>query len=206
MRIGVNVPNELLQRVKQIKPAINVSQVCRETLEHCVSIHKRAVNQPATDSVYTQVERLARSAANPLIEPDWVTYGLEDARDWVKTITPERWGFFNYQSDYLRRNGRDEFEMVDLWSSEGDVKGFNHRLADHKEWLLQRHERDYELGIGSNPREEALREYARAWLGYVHEVRRMIEKHHKDEYDKVMAEREAYRKALPNPELPEKLV
>ena len=206
MRIGINVPNELLQQVKQIRPAVNVSQVCREALEHCADIHKRAVNQAVTDNAYEQVERLAQSATNPLIQPDWITYGLEDARDWVRAITPERWEFFNYQSDFLRRNGRDEVEMVDLWSSEGDIKGFNHWLVNHKEWLIEQHERDYDLGVESNPREQALREYSWAWLGYVHKVRRMLEKHHKDEYDRVMAEREAHRRALPKPDLPSQLV
>ena len=33
MRIGINVPNGLLDRVKQIRPEVNVSQVCRGALE-----------------------------------------------------------------------------------------------------------------------------------------------------------------------------
>ena len=81
--------------------------------------------------------------------------------------------------------------MVSTWSNDNNIKGFNGRENDHHEWFIQRHERDYDLGVESNPREEALREYARAWLGYVHEVRRLLEKHHKDEYDRMMAEREA---------------
>ena len=33
MRIGVNVPNELLERVKEIEPRVNISSICRKAIE-----------------------------------------------------------------------------------------------------------------------------------------------------------------------------
>ena len=72
MRIGINVPNELLQRVKQIRPELNVSQVCRDALEYRASVIERAGTQAALDGVDHYVDRLDQSVKKPLVEPDWV--------------------------------------------------------------------------------------------------------------------------------------
>ena len=42
MRLGINVPDELLRRVKEIRPRVNVSQVCRQALERYVDIAEQA--------------------------------------------------------------------------------------------------------------------------------------------------------------------
>ncbi len=44
--------------------------------------------------------------------------------------------------------------------------------------------------------------YSRAWLGYVNEVRRMIEQHYKDEYQQMMREREELMSPCPNRRYP----
>ena len=206
MRIGVNVPNELLQQVKQIRPDVNVSQVCREALEHRVEVAQRAIAQATSDGVDEHVTRLDRSVARPLIEPDWVAHALDDARDWVGTVTPETWERFTYQGDFLRKQGRDETEMVRLWSQSDGVKGFGYRLDENKEWFISQYEIQFESDASSNLHEKAEKEYARAWLGYVNEVRRLLEKHRKDEYDRVMAERAQYRQSRPPADLPSQLV
>ncbi len=206
MRIGINVSNELLKQVKQIRPEVNVSQVCREALQHRVEVAQRAATQAVRDGVDEHVERLDRSVAKLPMEPDWEAYALDDALVWVGTVTPEFWERFIYQSDFLRKQGRDETEMVDIWSSGEGVEGFNRRLYDNMEWFITQNERDFESGVDRNLQEKAKREYGRAWLGYVHEVRRRLEKHRKDEYDRIMAERAGYRRSRPDPELPKQLV
>ena len=65
MRIGVNIPNELMNRVKEIRPPVNVSQVCREALEERAMTHDRVLSQVASDGVDDQVFRLAESLPNP---------------------------------------------------------------------------------------------------------------------------------------------
>ena len=70
MRIGVNVPNEILRQVKEITPKVNVSEVCREALRRHVEVSQRAVQQAAADNVVEQVMRLDESTAKPMIEPD----------------------------------------------------------------------------------------------------------------------------------------
>lgn len=205
MRIGINVPDDLLKQVKEIKPAVNVSQVCREALEQHVEIAGRAAAQAARDGAAKQVERLDQLVARPVIEPDWEAHALDDARAWVSTVTPEAWERFIYQADFLRRQGRDETEMVEIWSHGDGVKGLAERLTESMEWLISQSEQEIESGVSSGQPEKARREYGRAWLGYVNEVRRLLERHRKEEYERVMAQRSAYRRSLPDPELPSQL-
>ena len=206
MRIGINVPDELLKQVKQVRPEVNVSQVCREALADRVELARRAAARAVSDGVATHVQRLDRSVAKPPTEPDWEVYALDDARAWVRSVTPEAWERFIYQADVLGREGRDETEMVSLWSHGDGVVGFERRLDENTGWLIREHEIDLESGANSNPRERAAREYGRAWLGYAYEVRRLVDKRRKDEYDRVMAERAEYRRSRPDPELPSQLV
>ena len=53
MRVGINVPDELLRRVKEIRPQVNVSQVCRQALERCVEIAEMAKAQAIADHAWT---------------------------------------------------------------------------------------------------------------------------------------------------------
>ena len=69
MRIGINVPDELLKQVKQVRPEVNVSQVCRDALADHVEVARRAAARAVSDGVDEHVQRLNRSVAKPPIEP-----------------------------------------------------------------------------------------------------------------------------------------
>ena len=206
MRIGITVPDELLRRVKGTWPPVNVSQVCRDALEHCAETSDRAKAQAISDGVDEHVIRLATSLKMPVIEPDWAGYALEHARDWVRTVTPEKWQQFIYQSDHLRTKGRDEAEMVGIWSQDEDGRGLLQCLLEHNEWFECQLELSFESDAVTDPYDKAREEYSRAWLGYVYEVRRSLEEHHKVERERVMAERTQYRRSRKAPELPPQLV
>ena len=205
MRIGINVPNGLLQQVKEIRPEVNVSQVCREALEHRVHVATIAAARAQDDGVEVQVERLDSLVSRPPDEPDWLAYAIEDAAGWVKVVTPEAWEQFIYQADFLRRQGRDETEMVEFWSRGGDMKGFYGRLREHDEWFEYQFELQFESGVTSDTHARVKEEYARAWLGYVNEVRRLLEKRRSEELKRLRGEREEYRRSLPTPEAPPQL-
>ena len=96
--------------------------------------------------------------------------------------------------------------MVHIWSHGNGVEGFERRLNEAQEWFISQYDLDFESDTSSNLHEKAEREYGRAWLGYVNEVRRLLEKLRKDEYDRVMAERAEYRRSRPDSELPSQLV
>lgn len=206
MRIGINVPDELLRRVKEIRPQVSVSQVCRQALERYVEIADMAKAQAIANHVDEHVNKLAQSSKSPMIEPDWVAHALDDARDWVRGVTVVAWERFIYQVDFLRRQGRDEAEMVDIWSDIGDGKGLQHRMSANAEWFEYQFDLQFESGGGPDPHNKAREEYSRAWLGYVHEARRRLENHYKDRYDRVMAGRAEHRRSLQDPELPPQLV
>ena len=206
MRIGINVPDELLRRVKEIRPQVSVSQVCRQALERYVEIADMAKAQAIANHVDEHVNKLAQSSKSPMIEPDWVAHALDDARDWVRKIEPEAWERFIYQIDFLRRKGRDETEMVDIWSAVGDGKGLQHRMIANSEWFEYQFNLQFESGGGPDPYHKAREEYSRAWLGYVYEVRRKLENHYKDRYDRIMAQRAGHLRSLQDPVLPPKLV
>ena len=205
MRIGINVPNELLERVKQVKPEVNVSQVCREALELRVELAQRAAALAANNGVDELVAQLDQSVEKPMIEPDWEAHGFDDARDWIKHVKPADWEQFIHQCESLRKNGRDEAELVDVWSTSDEVRGLNGRLLEHKEWFIAQYDLHFEFGGDVDLHEKARKEYSRAWLAYIWVVRRKLEKLRKEEYNKVMAEREADRRSRPEPEVPIRL-
>ncbi len=86
MRIGINVPDELLKELKQVRPEVNVSQVCRGaladrvdqwhggqalTLPYAIAMHEATAGGGACS------EARPSSVAKPPIEPDWEAYALD---------------------------------------------------------------------------------------------------------------------------------
>lgn len=207
MRIGVNVPNELLKRAKEIEPRVNISQVCRKALESLVEVAERTHSQTVSDGIADHVTRLFDPAGTPITEPDWVALALDDARWWVSIVTPEDWEYFLENYDGLLDRGVELDSFVDLWSYGEGGRGLHYCLFEHnREWLTSQYKlRNARVRV-SNPYEKATQAYVRAWLGYVNEVRRKIDQHYKDEYKRVMAERAAYRQSLPKPEVPSQLI
>ena len=206
MRIGVNVPNEILKQIKEVRPKVNVSQVCREALQERVEIAQRAVAQTVEDNVSERVAQLDESTTKPVIEPDWERLALEDAREWVRKVTPEAWNTFVNQSDFFRREGRDESVMISSWASSANVKGPDIRLWENRDWFIEQYDLQFLTGTESNLQEQARKKYGRTWLVYVYEARRLLEKHRKDEYDRIMAERVIALESSPAPELPTQLI
>ena len=71
MRIGINVPNDLLQQVKQINPPVNVSDVCRKALQQQVDDAQRVAARIRDDGVGTKVSQLSRQTGLPRIRTGW---------------------------------------------------------------------------------------------------------------------------------------
>lgn len=203
MRIGINVPDDLLKMVRQ--SAVNVSEICREALQQVADEGRRIMDKVDHDPVEEKLDELDKATAPP-VEPDWTALALDDAAAWFHRVTPAGWEQYLHQCDVLRRQGRDEAEMVDVWSSMYGVKGIRIHLYDSKEWLISELEREEMTGVRSNAWERATQTYARAWLGYVHEVRRRLERRREEANTQRQAEREAARRARPEPEVPEQLV
>ena len=198
MRIGISVSNELLQRVKAVRPEVNVSQVCREALEEMVNDAQRLRAMVAASDMDCCVASLAGS----LEEPDWQTYGWEDAMEWANAVSPDDWRecWSIYESD--QQTGRGDYLPVPYfcWYTPG-VKRFYERERVHKDWFQQQSKSG---AIGQTYR-EAERKYEQAWFDCVSEVKRLVEQHQQAQLDKAVAEREAAWQSRPAPDVPPKL-
>ncbi len=202
MRLGINVPNELLERVKAIRPEVNVSQICREALAGQARRAERVRDQFAADGMEPHAHRFAFSTEAPMPEPDWAGFALQDARDWIMSVNPAEWEFFCYQRDTLERLGRGNENWHAESSHREGVKSFTVRAKENTEWFISQ----YELDMDSNVRELARDEYCLTWMAYVAEVRRLVEKHRSEQREKVIAKRKERIKELARPELPPQLL
>ena len=88
MRIGVNIPDDLYQRMKHIKHTVNVSQVCREAIEAYVEDYERARARLESDGADEVVKRLSGEEEHRTV--DWEELGWKDARDWVERVDPRQ--------------------------------------------------------------------------------------------------------------------
>ena len=205
MRIGINVPNDLLQQVKQINPPVNVSDVCRKALQQQVDDAQRVAARIQDDGVGTKVSQLSRQTGLPP-DPDWVGLALDNAVNWVRNVTPEDWDDFVEDVDGLRGEEKWEALQVGVWSSMYDGKGMLSHLSEHQKRVMSA----ARPSVSARPAREAwdrcLREYARAWLGYVYEVRRLIEQRRKEAYERLRAQYDAAFRARGEPEVPEHLL
>ena len=200
MRIGINVPNGLLKQIREINPEVNVSQICREALEEYVSKSERA--QEFFFVNYVQMEEVAKRLADtnepPLMAPDWVGMALEDARDWVRTVSPDEWKRFFSQYDFIAK--RDGKEKANGWVQYAPgARGFYERQREHEEYinLILDHDIDFSTL-------ECQKIYNAAWMSFVLKVRRIYRDYSKSEHDRIMAERKAAWQTV-TPELPPQL-
>lgn len=202
MRIGIYVPNKLLERVKAIRPEANVSQICRDALEEYAYRSERVAAQAAADPVAEHLARIGESDLFPLIEPDWEGLALEDARNWLAKATPNDWDRYLEIHGFLERRGRkNETWFADVHGID-EVKRFPHREAEHREWLLTQ----YEIDPESQAITEARERYRRTFVAYLEEVRRLWEEQRKEIRDTVMGERTERMRDQGKPELPPQLL
>ena len=200
MRIGINVPDRVLNRIKALDPEVNVSKMCRRALEDYCAVLERARERVASDGVHEQVVLLSQGQ---LDEPDWVAYALDDARDWVNAISPRGWSSFFRFYDSLKSAGKDVDGLGRASPSIMVAGEFWTRSSEMRstEWFDQQ----YPANPAVNHFTKARDEYTRAWFGYVNEVRRKQLQHIDDEWKRVTAEREKAWAARPKPEVPPQL-
>ena len=198
MRIGINIPNELMKRIEPFRSEINLSQVCREAIERLATTHERVKERVAGDGVEEHVMRLAQQ---PLIEPDWVGYALDDARGWVMAVDLEDWDEFWYRHDFFKEKGEDLTWLIDGFPQEG-TKWFSIRHIENSAWFIQ----EFKKSVNSDAHERARKEYASTWLSYVNEVRRKQLQHYDDIHKKTLADRERALRERPEPGVPSHLL
>ena len=190
MRMGINVPDELLQRVKVAHPGLNLSQLVRETLEDVAQRHETIQARIEYDEEYFRVEseRLTGLPEIYRTEPDWIAIGWEDARAWVNHVDPDDWRriVHNYEL----------YEAHDGFLARHYGRFIRDRYDEYAHW--------FESQAFTNPNafSDAVKLYEGAWLAYVLEVRSRCLDLIDGSQARLRAEREKARRAWPVPELP----
>ena len=174
MRIGINVPNDLLNRVKAVQPPVNISRVCRESLTKLADNHDLAVERVRSDGTVERVLRFFSEEGELLVEPDWVGYALDDAAAWVSNVSPDDWDEFWARHGRLERVDGDMLWLVEHQPRSAGTKGWHERHEENGEWIIAQYDEQFARGVssGRNITQECRQEYGRAWLSYVEEVRR----------------------------------
>ncbi|MDE2939009.1 MAG: hypothetical protein OXR67_08850 [Chloroflexota bacterium] len=200
MRLGINVPDGLIQRVKEAEPDVNISQVCREALEGLVARQQLAKRRVHNDGVTERILELSHSQDNPLVEPDWAGYAFDDAKEWVSKVSLDEWDDFCESYDYDESSGRN-FDSVVMcfgnffkWEHENDT------------WFRQRYRQLRGIGGYGEILDSAKKKYNEAWLSYVMEVRKKQSEFFEAEYKKFMEEVGKRNQSRPAPEVPPHLL
>ena len=198
MRIGVNIPEDLYQRLKPLKETVNISQVCREAMEAYVNDYERALALTEADGMDDVIDRLLSEEEQS--EVDWEQLGWVDAEAWIRAVDLETFEHLFHRLDVLKRQGRPSWEVPPP-AAEG-AKYFDERAWEHRDVFERQSERQFELNLDGNPRLDAEREYMRAWVAYVTAVREKIRQQREERVSQLLRE----RRGAPEPEAPEHLL
>ena len=190
MRIGLNVPDELLTRLEPLKPSINVSQICREAIEAYVDSYERASNRLEDDRTIEEAERIWAQEKSRTV--DWEELGYVDAKEWVERAELEDLENLFHNLGVAKRKNREPF--IPFWRYIPDTKDFGDRRGEHAEWFIGK----LELG---NPYTSAEREYTRAWLAYMTAVWQQVDQLRRTHARAMVGRRES----RPQPEVPQHL-
>ncbi len=198
MRIGVNIPDDLLKRIEPLKPALNVSQICREAIKaYADSCEARA---RVTDEGQREAEAQRLFLQDDLIEIDWEAIGWQDGEVWAKTADLEDFedAFHNFK--IAQRKGADwkPWEWPGRRGQLTGLKNYATRRGEHGEWFQQQ----CELHPETNPFIETEKPYTRGWLAYAGVVWGKIQNLREERRNAWREAVEQARQSRPEPEIP----
>ena len=202
MRMGINVPDKLLKRVKSLQPEVNISQVCREALTNHATIQELAAERVARNGAV--LERTADLADALPVEPDWVGYALTDAEKWLLKVDPDDWDDFWQLYDQEEQEVGGSTTAVNIFAHRyGNKKDFSDRWDENRaNWGGHRAHRRHFAELYA----VAEKSYKGAWLAYMKEARRKQREHFEAEYHRVKVARDKANQAAFDPQLPPQIL
>lgn len=231
MRIGVNIPKELHQRLQPLKGTMNISQICREALEAHVEKYEKFIGWLGSDDAKEVVAEICERERQrkAMVEVDWEMIGYQDAKDWAQAATPADWDYWNrcrnhpYSSSQntvwvFGRHVRDVATMRSpatrgRFVSPGSAKTFYERHREYTELIHQQDDEFWEWmheeydGLGPfYDYGAAERDYGRAWMAYTTAVWEMIRRQREEYKLQWQEEAAASRRTRPAPEAPEHIL
>ncbi len=157
MRLGVNIPDDLLQRLEPLKQHVNISQLCREAIQAHVSTYERVVayGLQAQDATYARLKDEAPK------EIDWELFGIEDAVKWADKAPLKEYARLFQWADIEKRDGNPGYRAArnPFWAG----SSFWDRQRELRNWFIEKFEWD-ELIDHQTLAETA---YLRGWFYYV---------------------------------------
>ena len=207
VRIGVNIPNELMRRLEPLKPDLNISQVCREALEAKAASNERMSARLDDGEIQEAIEMVWEQEKGFLavIEVDWEVMGYEDAEVWTGAAGWKDWAHLHHSQDVIKRQGRPAWEVSIPYLPEVEVKDFTVRRGELSVRMSQKGEDFfdwlYDGEQGGIDYAAAEREYMTAWLAYTSAVWKLVCQRRDEHYRQLLAR----RAAPPEPEVPEHL-
>ena len=134
MRIGINLPDELLKKLEPIKSITNVSQICRQAIRERVEAFQRATDRAQSDGMDTAAARLITEHVNQYV--DWEALALEDAKLWVQLASLEDFDDLFHNLKIKEGMGRSDNWIPASRHLEG-TKIFLDRQIEQKDWLYR---------------------------------------------------------------------
>ena len=221
MRIGINVPDELLQRLAPLKPELNISQVCREALEAKASSYERMRERLGDDAIIEVVNGISEkvsgrehtylSLLSTIAVDDWEQAGYEDAVAWVQAAEQEHWDALHDHQNFNEKSGNPDGYiptiLIDGVNSFSKRRWAAYHLIqqqddDFVEWFYDEHEDIDE--------DAAKKEYMTTWLAYTSAVwdlfLRLQQKNREEYLSERRKQRQDARRDRTPPQVPEQLL
>lgn len=212
MRIGLNIPDDLVRRLDPLKPQLNLSEVCREAIAKHVERYEAEIGNLDDAGTEKGLSQVAEEEIEHWmqIDFDWEALGYEDAVSWVASATWKDWDAWRTAQEFLERQDRPAWDIQPrlIEAPDKTTKTFNDRFWEYHamiqrqsdellEWLDQR-------GIRTDW-EAAERDYGRAWVAYLRTVWQMICARRDEHLECLRQQRLEARKNRPQPSIPEHL-
>jgi hypothetical protein len=174
MRIGINIPDELIKKMEPLKKVTNVSQVCRNSIKTYVEAFERAKARIEKDGINKVADRLSNELVPPVV--DWELLGIEDAKTWVQLAKVDDFQCLLEKLKVLEGQGKSAYEAT-IPRVQG-VKVFEQRSFEHGAWFDKQTESDPMI----NPYVEAKLTYQRGKISYILAVWRMAQSMSQEKY------------------------
>lgn len=171
MRIGINIPDDLVKRLGPFKSFINISQVCRDALHEYVRLRERAQDQTVSDGADKPASRL--SGEKTPVAVDWELFGLHDAKLWSSLASNDEWDLIFDRLDYFEAQGKSPFDSRIPIPRVKGAKNYYDRQYEvdvDKGWF----EQQIALDVQSNPYVVAQTEYQRGFYAYIVIIRQKV--------------------------------
>jgi hypothetical protein len=203
MRIGVNIPDELLKRIEPLRPFTNISKICKEAITKYAESYEKARVHAEENGAQEIAERICEKQ-KPIIV-DWEVLGLEDAKSWAQLASIESWEDIFNRLDVFERQGRSPFESQFPIPKVEGVKEYHehsHELDGDNGWFDQQ----IQLNENVNPYVSSRLDYQKGFISYIMVIRQMIREKASQDLKKRVSELENRKSELRTKiEIPEQM-